>query len=42
MSHPVYPNLGMAFISDDGHIAYLAYGKQVVRNGNPDDGAYIK
>lgn len=37
-----YPNGGLVFISKEGHIAYMASGKLVIRNGHPDENGFVK
>lgn len=42
LSRISYPNLGMTMISHDNHIGFIAVGKLVIRDGNPDQGAFVK
>ncbi len=32
----------MTLASEDGHIAFMPLGTQVIRNGNPDRDAFVK
>jgi hypothetical protein len=42
LSRIQFLNMGFTIATADGHIAFVAVGAQVKRNGHPDGSGYIK